>query len=230
MVALVALGAGLALCQIARDEEEIRLKLDPNAQSQTVHIYYFAVGEFGGLGGSLDAAKDLDAFLPTYFTGRRAKSLRAIVYARGCEIATFALDPLPPGPSQLQFACRKLGTVWLRGVVTGHPRPSELRIRLDYVGSWSPRFFGFGDGPALMIHIADAVPDQDGRFAVEVPDFARDPVTRSHQENACWWITASGPGSNERYHLKPDRPATFPWTLAFEPEYPKELQFKVERF
>jgi len=231
IVALFALGAGLAPGRIGGDGEEVRIGPDPNVEARRLRAYYFIVGDFGGYGGSREADKELDVSLPTYVGDRRARSVKAVVYAEGCEIRTFVLDPLPPGPSRLLFECRKLDTVWLRGIVVGHARPSELRIHLHYVGSWNGRFLGFGDGPSLTIHIADAVPHPDGRFAVEVPDFAKDTITKSHREEAYWRITASGTGPNESYCLKPDRPAsTLPCTLAFEPEYSGELQFTVDRF
>jgi hypothetical protein len=60
-----------------------------------------------------------------YQEARRAKSLKMIAYSKGCEMATFALDPIRDDSGPYRFKCQKLGTVWLRGVVTGHPRPLE---------------------------------------------------------------------------------------------------------
>ncbi|MGB7760825.1 MAG: hypothetical protein WBL61_13410 [Bryobacteraceae bacterium] len=224
-------GIGLAAGLVARDEEEVRIRLDPNTPSQTVRVSYFIKGGFGGFGGSREGRKDFDLFLPTYQGDQRAQSIKAVVYAKGCEIAAFALDPLPPGPSQLWFDCRKLGTVWLKGVVTGHPHPSELTVGLVYVANWSPRFFGFSDGPAMSLPIAEIAPDRDGRFAVEVPDFANDGVTKSYQGQAYWSVMAWQAGSNDRYWLDADGEITgFPGALTIDRDYSKELQFRARHF
>jgi len=231
MAVVVTFGIGLAPGLIAQDKEEVRIRMDPNIPSQTVHVHYFVKGEFGGFGGFRDGSKDFDLFLPTYQGDQRAKSLKTIVYAKGCEIATFVLDPLPPGPSRLRFDCQKLATDWLKGVVTGHPHPSELTVQLVYMANWSPRFFGFGDGPSVTIPVAEVAPDRDGRFAIEAPDFANDGVTKSYKGQAEWWVMAWKAGSSDRYSLNADGEISeFPGMLTIERDYSKDLQLRAQRY
>jgi hypothetical protein len=192
MFVIMALGVSVALSLIAQGKEGLIIELDPNIRPDSVHVDYFLEGGFGAYGDFTDRTKasDQELFVPIYLDGQRATSLKAVVYAKGCELATFVLDPLPPGSSRVRFECYKLGAVWLKGVVTGYPRPSELTVRLRYLADWSHAFFGILDGAVLSLAIAEVVPDRAGRFAVEVPDFANDGVSKSHKDQAEWSITA----------------------------------------
>jgi hypothetical protein len=94
-----------------------------------------------------------------------------------------------------------------------------------------PQLFGIYDGPVLSLPIAEVAPDQDGRFDVDVPDFANDAVTESYKEQAQWSVTASKTGANDQYWLKADgRESTGPGALAIQREYPPRLRFTVRSF
>ena len=110
----VSFGVGLTLGLIAQEKDEFRIQLDPSVRSESVHLYYCLVGGFGAYADFTDRPKVLaeELFLPIYQYGQRARSLRAIVYAKGCELATFAPYPLALGPNSVRFECRNLGTVW----------------------------------------------------------------------------------------------------------------------
>jgi hypothetical protein len=232
---MVILGAVLAHCLASGEQEEFRIALDPSLRPEAVQVYYFLLGEFGGYGDFNGRAKATDGeiLLPVYRNGQRATSLKAVLYARGCEVTTVSvmLAAQPPGASRVRFTCLKLGTVWLRGAVTGHPHPSELNVQLRYLAHWSHKFFGIGDGPVLSLAIANVAPDRDGRFAVEVPDFANDGVTNSYNGQAEWSVTAGTAGTNDQYWLNAGKQANRPsGTLTIEREYPKELQFRAQHF
>ena len=171
-----------------------------------MHVYYSQYGGFGAYGGFTDPtqASGRELFLPIDRDGRRATSLRAVVYTNGCELATFALDSLPPGLNRVRFECRKLRTIHLRGKAIGYPRPWDLTVRLRYLAFWSHSFFGISDGPILSFPIAEVAPDQDGRFDVDLPDFANDAVTKSYKGQAEWSVTAWKTGANDQYWLNVD--------------------------
>jgi hypothetical protein len=233
MVGVLILGVGRALSLIAQEKEGFKIELDPSLRSEAMQVHYYLVGGFGGYGAFTDGPRALteDLFLPIYRGGQRAKSLKAVVYGKGCELGIFALNPLPPGTNRVRFECRKLGTVWLKGVVIGHSRPSELTVRLRYRAYWSHTFFEIFDGPVLSLAIAEVAPDRDGRFAIEVPDFANDGVTNLYEGQADWSLTAWKTGTNDHYWLKTDKQANrLPGTLAIEREYPEELQFVAQPF
>jgi hypothetical protein len=229
----VALGVGLAIGLVASEKDKLAIELGPDIRPEAVHVHYFLKGGFGGYGDFIDPtqASGKELFLPIDRDGRRATSLRAVVYTKGCELATFALDPLPPGPSRVRFECRKLRTIHLRGTVVGYPRPSELTVRLRYLAFWSHGFFGIMDGPVLLLPIAEVAPDQDGRFDVDLPDFANDAVTESYKGQAEWSVTAWKTGANDQYWLNVDgRESTGHGDLAIQHEYPPRNQFTVRPF
>jgi hypothetical protein len=83
----------------------------------------------------------------------------------------------------------------------------------------------------LSLAIAEVVPGPDGRFAIEVPDFANDRVTNSYEGQADWSVTAWKTGTNDQYWLNTDKQANrLPGTLAIDREYPEELQFLAQPF
>src|SRR6266404_1573182 len=192
-----ALGVALAFCSVAqeREKEAIPIELEPEIRTESVHVKYFLSGSFGGYGGFIDGANPSAAALsvPIYQDGQRAKSLKAIVYSKGCEIETIDLNPIPRDPAPYRFKCRKLGTVLMRGLVTGHAHPEKLTVQFRYMAYWDHPFFGIWDGPVSTFTSAEATPDQDGRFEVYVPDFASDRVTKFYKGQSEWWIMASEP-------------------------------------
>lgn len=233
MFVTMGLGVGLVPYLVAQTKDGITIDLDPAVRPEAAHVRYFLTGGFGGYGDFTDggAASGQKVFLPVYRDGQRAMSLKAVVYAKGCELAVFALDPLPAVPGRIRFDCHKLRAVWLKGVVNGHPNPSELTVRVIYMAPWIDTFFGIADGTVLSFPIAEVVPDQDGKFAVELPDFANDSLTKSYPGQAEWSITGWKTGTNDLYWLNSDAPhSKMPGSLAIQPEYLEGLQFIARQF
>ncbi len=219
----------------AQGKDRLVIDLDPSIEPASVRVAYFLTGPFGGRGDFTNDLKTLrhQLALPLEQDGERATSLKAVVYAKGCAVQTFAMDPLPAAPPRLRFECRKLRTLVLKGVVAGNPRPWELTIQLSYMANWSHAFFGIMDGPILSFPIAEIIPDRDGRFTIEVPDFANDAVTNSYKDKGegNWLLTALRTGTNDRYWLNTaDRKPESPGALTIERDYPEELRFFADPF
>jgi hypothetical protein len=117
IVMFVALAVCLILRLTAQEENGFKIELDQSIRPESVHVQYYLVGEIGGYGDFTDRPRALEGeiFLPIYRDFQRAKSVKAIVYAQGCEIATFAADLLLD-PSWVRFECRPLRTVWLKTI------------------------------------------------------------------------------------------------------------------
>jgi hypothetical protein len=230
---VMCLGVCLTLRLRAQEEDGFKIEFDDShIRPESVHIQYYLLGEFGGYGDFTDRQKPLagEILLPLYRGLQRARLVKAILYATGCEIETFAADLLL-GPSRAKFECHKLRTTRLRGRVAGGLRMADLTVRLRYTAHWSHAFFGIGDGPVSSFPIADVLTDRDGRFAVEVPDFTSDRVTNFYEGKAEWSLTAGKIGTSEQYWLNAgSRVNKLPGSLAFESEYPKELQFIPQKF
>lgn len=152
--------------------------------------------------------------------------MKGVVYAKGCGLGTFVLDPPPVIASRIRFDCHKLRTVWLKGVVTGYPQPSELTVRIMYMAPWIHTYFGINDGSVVTFPLVEVVPGPDGKFAVEVPDFANDELMKSFPGQAECSITNWRTGTNDLYWLDADAPhSRMPGSLAFQGHYPEGIKF-----
>lgn len=236
VLGLVLLAAAPAAA--AAGDDVFRIEWGQDVQSDTVRVDYLLAGPFGGI-GKMGVKADPAGGVRVPLTSddhQRAKSLRAIVYARGCELGTVIVDPIPPAApaAPWRFECKKLGTVWLKGTVAGHPRPWELTVQLHYSGGWSHRFFGIADGPTLMIQVAEAAVDREGRFSIELPDFASDTVARSYGQMSAWWVSATDAGKSSGYRLKVDDARVAqgspygPGSLPVLRKYPEGILFAAE--
>lgn len=196
---LIVLGLAFAFGLHPQEKDGITIDADPGVRSEPLRAYYFLTGEFGGYGDFTGTP-----FLRVHYEGQRARSLKAVAYVKGCELVTITLDPLPPGPSRVRFECRKLRTIKLTGFVTGHQRPSEIKVQVQYLANWSHAFFGILDGATLSLPIGEVTPEPDGSFAIDVPDFAG--------EEAEWVFNATLPVAH------PSVPATQSVRVPVSPE------------
>jgi len=140
--------------------------------SEDVQINYFMTGPFGGNGGYVKSEKGKSSYeVVAAVEGRPAQTMKVIAYLPGCEIVTLTFHVQDKNEEMLP--CHRLGSSLFRGqIVSGavvHGEPSEVEVR--YVALWGHRFFGIYDGLVTTIRIATPVPDESGRFAVDLPDF-----------------------------------------------------------
>lgn len=226
---------GLTFSLSSQELDQVLIQVEPAQQSSTLQFSYFLTGPFGGYGGvgELLATPQhpvAEIPLPVYQNEHRARSLKAVVYAKGCELARFTLDPLPLGTSRVPFVCRELPTVRLSGRILGYPEPTTLTVKFTYVGTWSHGFFGYVDGAILIsLPIAEARPATGGEFELELPDFAKDPATRSYPGQAYWSISATRQGTDQRFQLNATSgQSETPGLLPITPSYPGIIEFAAQ--
>ena len=97
-----------------------------------------------------------------------------------------------------------------------------------YSANWDHPFFGIVDGMVSEFPVAEVTPDRNGRFTVEVPDFASDGVTKLYKGQANWSVAACscGKGNDHVYVLGVSKESgQSPRDLAIEREYPSEIVF-----
>lgn len=151
----------------------ITLNLPSDVASENVQINYFMLGTFGGYGGHVTREKGRVSYdIPASVNGKSAEVVKIIAYMPRCEIAKLEIAMV--GPSEIRtIPCKELGQVPLHGrillVSTGQTPGLEVEIR--YEADWDHEFFGIADGMTTSIQIATVIPDEDGRFEVELPDF-----------------------------------------------------------
>jgi len=239
---VILLGVAAVLSQVAFAVQPsgenplpaVSISLPLDVLSETVQIHYFMTGPFGGYGGFVKAEQNVHAYrIEAAVKGIAASRIKTILYAPGCEIATFD-DPLP-GPSTVseQFTCRKLPTVSLTGriVPESAPRGQKPEVAISYLARWDHAFFGIVDGMVTQIWIATAVLDAEGMFQVQLPDFGRDPIASSRPDSVGefqFWLRDVGTG-NTMGSLEPSEFKTGLSGLRIQSWYPEGLAFALRK-
>src|SRR5580765_5357448 len=112
--------------------------------------------------------------------GVPAKSFRAIVFAPGCQFATIKADDLSSSTRQAPFECQKLPNTALRGRAdVSRFSGKDLQVAAVYVCGWAGQFFGVPGIAISPFAVGKAKVENDGSFAVEIPDFGGDPLWTS---------------------------------------------------
>ena len=163
----------LAQENVLLQSPDITLNLPPDIASESVQINYFMLGPFGGYGGYVTREKGrLFYNIPASVDGKPAGAVKIIAYMPGCEIVTLGI--IMQGALEARsLPCRPLRRVPLHGRIfpfsAAHISGVEIEIR--YEAAWDHGFFGIADGMVTSIQVATVIPDEDGRFEVELPDF-----------------------------------------------------------
>jgi len=158
----------------------------PPVNPESVQIHYFMTGDFGGHGGFQVETHDQEIAIRLDQTSKPPKSLKAVLYAPGCEIDLIRADDLRNGDHEAQFACHPLPALDIPAVF---PRPAELNpyqldVEVNYIAPWAHEFFGIADGAAMSIMIASITAGRDGSFRLHLPDFSKDPLYATLEKNA----------------------------------------------
>jgi hypothetical protein len=140
--------------------------------SEEVQINYFMTGPFGGYGEYVKSEKGKSSYeVVAAVDGRPGQTMKVIAYLPGCEIVTLTFQVQDRNEKILP--CRRLGSSLFRGqIVSGSAvRAAPVEVEVRYVATWGHQFFGISDGLVTTIRLATSVPDEGGRFALELPDF-----------------------------------------------------------
>jgi hypothetical protein len=175
-IALLAAASPLALGQHKgpAPAPKVLLSLPAGIPSETIQIRYFMTGPFGGYGMFINAAKGVSTYeIKAAVDGKPAAEVKVIAYIPGCEFETFDIQVDSPTVTE-SLLCWPIGTTLLHARISPFALIEEKKTKVDveYVAFWASRFFGFMDGPGMTIHLGSVVPDANGEFEFEVPDFS----------------------------------------------------------
>ena len=174
----VGLFAGMSPSLLAQENvllqsPGITLNLPPGIASESVQINYFMLGPFGGYGGYVTRERGRVPYdVPASVDGKPAGAVKIIAYMPGCEIVK--LEITMQGTLEARsLPCRPLVRVPLHGRIfpASAAQISGVEIEISYEAAWDHGFFGIADGMVTSIQVATVIPDEDGRFEVELPDF-----------------------------------------------------------
>lgn len=184
----------------------------PAAAIGHIEVRYFLTGAFGGYGSFVRNPDGDGAYrIPLEQEGRRANSLKAILYAPGCQFTTLSVDLMNNATRNVMFECRQLSAIALNGRISPPPSgTAPLDVEFRYLADWDHGFFGIIDGAIQSFSLGKAPLKAGGRFQIQIPDLSKDRFTNQMQdahmevlvvEHLTWniveWVL---PPANLQYH------------------------------
>ncbi len=177
---------GMAGASMAKDKHVFVIHVAPPVNPETVQVGYFVTGDFGGAGNFRVETGEQEIGIRLDQTSKPPKTLKALLYAPGCEIALIRVDDLKVSEREAQFNCKPLPSI---DIAAEFPRPAVLKglnleVDVNYVAEWSHDFFGITDGTVQTFRIATVSLGRDAAFRFELPDFSKDRLFDSLENKA----------------------------------------------
>jgi hypothetical protein len=170
--------ATLAAAQQTAPSRCIHVHLPANVSAKSVDIVYFLEGPFGGHSAQVQPREDQRVYpIPMSTTELATTRMKAVVWAKGCELQTYDLDLLHSAERELRYECIAPSTVLLTGrlLLNDSLRKKPHQIAISYAASWVCGFFGLGDCMVPGFRVGTVIPAEDETFTIELPDFSRVP-------------------------------------------------------
>jgi hypothetical protein len=208
------------------------IRVDPSVKAKELQVRYFLTGDFGGFGGfQIDREGGNAVLIHTEVEGKPAKSLKAALYAPGCQIQTISIVDLSLSNGESMFHCSPIGDIKLQGKFSRGPTTPDRKIEVQilYLGYWGHSFFGIADGIVLSFNIAKSFVEQDGSFQVFLPNFAENGGLPPQEEDACFSILVRDAESGYVLaELKPPAALSRARNLKILPSYPQRIDFDAD--
>jgi hypothetical protein len=179
---LLARGSQAGGQESAGSQRGFEIAIPPTVKSEQVEIRYYLSGAFGGYGSFVRAKPETREYrIDTIVEGHPANTLKAIVVAPGCQIATISVPVLSSSSRKTAFTCEPvvspafIGRIQQPESLRGH----EYEVEISWMSPGAMGFFGYADGIEPSFRITSVTPDSDGSFHVQLPALIRDPATSS---------------------------------------------------
>jgi hypothetical protein len=188
---------GTSTAQPSPADAIFTISVTPPTQAKDVQVRYFLTDQSGVRWSSTAAAAGNDKLLiRAEGAGKTPKTFNAIAYAPGCQFVTFTAEDLASSTRQGEFTCQKLPTVELRGKVALPSGGQQLQVESMYVVRWAGKFFSVPGLSISPLAVTKATVDADGSFAMDLPDFANDPLwnTLSNDATLMFFLTDQASG------------------------------------
>jgi hypothetical protein len=159
-----------------------------------------------------------------------AHAMKILLYSPGCIIQNLILEFSGSEHVTKQFVCEHLPVIKLTGQLPPELAGKEnAEIVIRYMAYWSHEFFGIADGPVSSFEIAKATPASDGRFEIDLPDFAQDRTSTTFTRPADFQLTLrdSKTWNPIARNLEPELPEfrTRTRELLIQSVYPANMRF-----
>jgi len=230
---ITALFLVLPLCVTAQtnsSDDVFTISVAAPVSPKDVQVRYYLNGDpVVQQSSSMAKPDDERIVVKTGVEGVPAKSFRAIVFAPGCQFATIKADDLSSSTRQAPFECQKLSTTALRGKAdVSRFSGKDLQVTALYVCGWAGQFFSVPGISISPFAVGKAKVENDGTFAVEIPDFSGDPLWTSLSHNATLMLFLVDAQTGQQLaRLSAPRDISRRGSLKVAASYPAEISFTV---
>jgi uncharacterized protein YpmB len=231
---IIALFLALPLCVAAQtnsSDDIFTIAVAAPVSPKDVQVRYYLNGD-PAVQQSASIAKpdDEKIVVKTGVDGISAKSFRAIVFAPGCQFATIKADDLASSTRQAPFECQKLSTTALHGKAdVSKFAGKDLQVSAVYVCGWAGQFFGVPGIAISPFVVGKGKVENDGTFAVEIPNFSGDPLWTSLSHNATlMFFLVDAQTGQQLARLSAPRDISRRGALKVAVSYPAEISFTVQ--
>jgi hypothetical protein len=228
--ALLLAASFFASAQTSPNQDIFTINLVSVASPQDVQVRYFLSGDPAvQQAGSVARPTGNQIVIETAVAGKSAKGFRAIVFAPGCQLAAITAN-LAAGPRQADFQCQKLSATTLHGKAdVSRFSGKALQVEALYNVRWAGKFFGVSRLSISPVSIGTAKVEDDGAFALDLPDFAADPLWNTLSSNASLAFVLVDASNGERLAtLTPPRDLALGSSLKVAATYPAEIEFTLK--
>lgn len=198
--------------------------------SQDVQIRYYLSGDPSvQQAGSIAKPNNNQIVIKTGVDGKSARGVRAIVFAPGCQFAAISADDLASNDRQADFKCQKLATTPLHGKADISAfAGKELQVETLYQCNWAGHFFGVAGLAISPFSLGKVKVENDGTFAVDLPDFSSDPLWANLSHNATLTFMLVDASNGERLaRLSAPHDLSRGGALKIASSYPAETPFTI---
>jgi len=177
-VILLLLTTACAEKQSAPQNPKLTVFFPGDAPLDKIAVTDYLYGPFGAYGTNAQPRPESRSVeIPLSVKGQPATKIKLSAWAPGCRIETFEVS-LQGLDIQRTYSCTPLTSVTLVGQVKDKTLLSKraAEIRVSYLAGWACGFFELSDCQVPEIQLGVVRPDGEGRFEIELPDFAADPI------------------------------------------------------
>ena len=232
LIATVLIFGSFDICgQDKPVSKPIVLSVPKSADPSGLLIKYFLKGPFGGGDFPIRTnSKKWDYEIPTSYEGKAGTVLRIIVISTKYQTRMFDLPDLETASRKIDLDLVSRPPQRLHGIVLlQSPIVSKgLEVRVFHIEEWHCSYYGFIDCFSGMDEFARAELDENGRFSVDLPDFANDSVIASlHDSGEFMFDIRERKTGNIVYNLNPV--AGHFGKVPVAASYPAEQVFQARR-
>lgn len=166
-------------------DKSISLHLPQGINTEGLQINYFISGSFGGVGDFVRIEDDVRKYeIPLTYESKPVEKLNLIVFSPHYHLQVFNFPSLAKKPKNIELKFEPLDTISFAGSVLLPSQfdAKDLQIKVSYIPSWQCEYFHLKDCLVGFLPITSVNLKKDGKFNVNLPDFARDPAISSFKD------------------------------------------------